>query len=114
MIHRRIYIDLAGESKQGLGGESSGGDELHESRYLRRSPQPSPSRHFTSRNELTKREREVVRLLAEGKSNKEIAPLLNISVKTVETYRARVMGKLNIHSLAHLVRYAVQNKLVVF
>jgi DNA-binding NarL/FixJ family response regulator len=114
VIHRRIYIDVAGESKEELGGDGSGGQELHQSRYMRRSPQPSPSSLSTRGDELTKREREVVRLLAEGKSNKEIAPLLNISVKTVETYRARVMGKLNLHSVAHLVRYAVQNKLVVF
>jgi DNA-binding NarL/FixJ family response regulator len=61
---------------------------------------------------LTSREREVVQLVAEGNSNKMIAKLLEISVKTVETHRAAAMHKLNIHSTADLVRYAVRNKLV--
>ena len=68
----------------------------------------------SGRGLLCKREREVVRLLAEGNTNKEIAPLLGIAVRTVETYRSRIMAKLGIHSMAHLVRYAVQNKLVDF
>ena len=61
---------------------------------------------------LTGREREIVQLLAEGKSNKEIAGLLAISVKTVETHRSHVMAKLNLHSMSDLVRYAVRNQLV--
>ncbi|MEW5979394.1 MAG: response regulator transcription factor [Acidobacteriota bacterium] len=61
---------------------------------------------------LTARERQIVQLLAEGKSNKEIAPLLNISVKTVETHRSHVMAKLNLHSMSDLVRYALRNRLV--
>ena len=61
---------------------------------------------------LTSREREIVQLVAEGNSNKKIAKLLDISVKTVETHRAAAMHKLNIHSTADLVRYAVRNKLV--
>lgn len=63
-------------------------------------------------NPLTAREREIVQLLAEGKSNKEIADLLEISVKTVETHRSHIMSKLNLHSLSDLVRYAVRNQLV--
>jgi DNA-binding NarL/FixJ family response regulator len=61
---------------------------------------------------LTLREREVVQLVAEGNSNKEIAKALEISVKTVETHRAAAMHKLDIHSTAHLVRYAIRKKLV--
>jgi DNA-binding NarL/FixJ family response regulator len=61
---------------------------------------------------LTPREREVVQLLAEGKSNKEIATYLNISVKTAETHRANIMLKLNFHSVTELVRYAVKNKII--
>jgi DNA-binding CsgD family transcriptional regulator len=57
------------------------------------------------------RERQVVVLLAEGKSNKEIAAILEISTRTVEAYRARVMAKLKLHSVAELVRYAVRNNL---
>lgn len=61
---------------------------------------------------LTPREREIVQLLAEGKSNKEIATYLNISVKTAETHRANIMLKLNFHSVTELVRYAVKNKII--
>lgn len=61
---------------------------------------------------LTPREREVVQLLAEGKSNKEIATYLNISVKTAETHRANIMLKMNFHSVTELVRYAVKNKII--
>jgi DNA-binding NarL/FixJ family response regulator len=61
---------------------------------------------------LTMREREVVRLIAEGKSNKNIAYLLEISTKTVETHRSASMRKLNIHSTAQLVRYAIRRRLI--
>lgn len=62
---------------------------------------------------LTAREREVVRLIAEGKSNKNIAYLLDISVKTVETHRSASMRKLNVHSTAQLVRYALRRRLIM-
>jgi len=62
--------------------------------------------------QLTPREREIVQLLAEGKSNKEIATFLNISVKTAETHRANIMLKLNFHSVTELVRYALKNKII--
>jgi DNA-binding NarL/FixJ family response regulator len=61
---------------------------------------------------LTPRERGVVQLIAEGYSNKAVARLLNISVKTVETHRAVIMRKLNLSSSAALVRYAVRNKII--
>jgi DNA-binding NarL/FixJ family response regulator len=61
---------------------------------------------------LTGREREIVQLLAEGKSNKEVAQALNISVKTAETHRARIMAKLGLRSIGELVRYAVRNGMV--
>lgn len=61
---------------------------------------------------LTDREREIVQLLAEGKSNKEVATALSISVKTVETHRATVMRKLGINSIVELVHYAVRNHLI--
>jgi len=63
-------------------------------------------------NRLTTREREIVQLIAEGNSNKKIAMLLDISVKTVETHRSAAMRKLTIRSTAELVRYAVRNKLI--
>ena len=61
---------------------------------------------------LTAREREILQLLAEGKSSKEVATSLNISVKTAETHRANIMRKLNLHSMSALVRYAVRNKII--
>ena len=61
---------------------------------------------------LTRREREVLQLLAEGKSNKEIGTILHMSTKTAETHRARLMAKLDVHSMAELVRYAVRNKII--
>jgi DNA-binding NarL/FixJ family response regulator len=60
---------------------------------------------------LTPREREVTQLIAEGRSNKKIAILLDLSVKTVETHRAAVMRKLGVNSVAGVVRYAVRNHL---
>lgn len=62
---------------------------------------------------LSPREREVVRLVAEGKSNKEISSALLISVRTVETYRARLMLKLQVGSTAQLVHYAIRNHIIV-
>jgi DNA-binding NarL/FixJ family response regulator len=64
------------------------------------------------RKRLTSREREIVQLLAEGKSTKEVAVSLGISVKTAETHRANIMRKLEIHSVSELVRYAVKNQMI--
>jgi DNA-binding NarL/FixJ family response regulator len=61
---------------------------------------------------LTAREREIVQLLAEGRSNKAVSALLGISVKTVETHRAAIMKKLGINSIAELVRYAIRNSVI--
>jgi DNA-binding CsgD family transcriptional regulator/PAS domain-containing protein len=92
------------------------------------SPRPSgiPSLHGTLPSEehlaselvgkgaslLTPRETETVRLLANGKSNKEVAVTLGITTNTVETYRARIMLKLSLHSMTELVKYAIRSKLV--
>lgn len=61
---------------------------------------------------LTDREKEVLQLLAEGKSNKEVATMLNLSLYTVETHRTRLMQKLNLHNTAEIVLYAVRKKIV--
>jgi DNA-binding NarL/FixJ family response regulator len=78
--------------------------------YLRRengtAPQPP------ARSRLTAREREVVQLLAEGKSSKEVAVVLGLSVKTAETHRSNIMRKLELHSVSDLVLYAVRNNIV--
>jgi DNA-binding NarL/FixJ family response regulator len=60
------------------------------------------------RSRLTAREQEVVRLLADGKTNKEVAGLLHISVRTVETHRSNIMEKLDIHSVTDLILYAIR------
>lgn len=61
---------------------------------------------------LTSREREVLQLLAEGKSNKEVAVALGISVATVETHRTKIMYKLDLHSITELVHYAIRHKII--
>jgi DNA-binding NarL/FixJ family response regulator len=61
---------------------------------------------------LSVREREIVQLLAEGKSNKEVAGALGISVKTAETHRSNIMRKSGFGSLAELVRYAIRNRII--
>ena len=61
---------------------------------------------------LTDREKEILQLLAEGKSNKEVAAMLNISTYTVETHRTRLMQKLNLHSSAEIVLYAVRKRII--
>jgi DNA-binding NarL/FixJ family response regulator len=64
------------------------------------------------RSRLTPREREIVQLLAEGNSSKEVAGALGISVKTAETHRANIMRKLQVHSASELVRYAIKNSII--
>jgi len=66
----------------------------------------------TGQNLLTRREREIVQLLAEGKSNKEVAATLGISPKTTETHRANIMLKLDLHSITELVHYAIRNEII--
>jgi DNA-binding NarL/FixJ family response regulator len=70
------------------------------------------NRRSLEKNTLTPREREVVQLLAEGKSTKEVAAVLNLSVKTAETHRSNIMSKLGLHSVSELVLYAVRNNIV--
>lgn len=62
---------------------------------------------------LTDREKEVLQLLAEGRSNKEVAVLLDVGLSTVETHRSNLMQKLNLHSTAEIVLYAVRKRLIV-
>jgi DNA-binding NarL/FixJ family response regulator len=71
-------------------------------------PAPAPA----TRSRLTPREREIVQLLAEGKSTKEVAVALGLSVKTAETHRSNIMRKLELHSVSDLVLYAVRNNIV--
>ena len=66
----------------------------------------------TPSSPLSLREREIVQLVSEGKSNKEISIALGITVKTVETHRAHIMAKLDLHSVPDLVRYALRNHII--
>jgi len=79
--------------------------------YLDKKPRtPTEAELPTSR--LTPRQREIVQLLAEGKSSKEVAVALGLSVKTAETHRANIMRRLNCHSVSELVRYAIRNNII--
>jgi DNA-binding NarL/FixJ family response regulator len=78
--------------------------------YLGRTAAEAPAQGDSSR--LSPRERQIVKLVAESKSNKEVANILQISVKTVESHRANIMEKLGLHSVTELVRYAIRNNIV--
>lgn len=67
---------------------------------------------MSEKRALTKREKEIVSLVAEGFKNREVAEKLGISVKTVETHRANIMNKLALRNLAQLIHYAIQNGMV--
>ncbi len=85
--------------------------EAHQSLHQQKSSK-TPPRKAVLVQSLTSREREAVQLLAEGKSNKEVAGLLGISVKTVETHRSTIMRKLRLSRLSDLVRYAIRHKII--
>jgi DNA-binding NarL/FixJ family response regulator len=73
---------------------------------------PQPQMKDLAADRLTSREREIVQLLSEGRSSKEVAAVLGISVKTADTHRANIMRKLNLHSVSELVLYAVRNQII--
>jgi len=75
-------------------------------------PAGAATAHTAGPHRLTAREMEVVQLLAEAKTSKEAATRLGVSVKTVEAHRANIMRKLNLHSIAELVCYAVRNQII--
>jgi DNA-binding NarL/FixJ family response regulator len=81
--------------------------------YLDKSPkEKEPQGAEAESLRLTSRQREIVQLLAEGKSSKEVAAVLGLSVKTAETHRANIMRKLDCHSVTELVRYAIRNHII--
>ena len=75
-------------------------------------PRSDAASPYNAAESLTQRQREILQLIAEGRSSREIAALLNISVKTVETHRSLLMERLNLHDVAGLVRYAIRVGLV--
>jgi DNA-binding NarL/FixJ family response regulator len=80
--------------------------------YLDKSPREKEPESEAESLRLTGRQREIVQLLAEGKSSKEVAAVLGLSVKTAETHRANIMRKLDCHSVTELVRYAIRNHII--
>lgn len=78
--------------------------------YCEKISKPGDSDRKVSR--LTPRQKEIVQLLGEGKTTKEVAAVLGLSIKTAETHRANIMRRLNCHSVTELVRYAARNRLV--
>ena len=80
--------------------------------YLDKSPKEKETEEEPESLRLTSRQRENVQLLAEGKSSKEVAVVLGLSVKTAETHRANIMRKLDCHSVTELVRYAIRNHII--
>jgi DNA-binding NarL/FixJ family response regulator len=84
--------------------------EMLLSGYSGDAPADNPDASIAQR--LTAREREIVQLLAEGKTSKEVAAVLNISAKTAETHRAHIMRKMEFHSVGEIVRYAVRNQII--
>lgn len=78
--------------------------------FIDQSTPPATSSH--SWNQLTAREREVTKLIIEGKRNREIAEYLSVTLKTVERHRSNLMRKLNLHSVCALTKYAIENNLV--
>ena len=80
--------------------------------YLGRTASPATPGDGATLDVLTSRQREILQLVAEGKSTKEVAQMLDVSAKTVETHRGQIMERLGIHDLAGLVRYAIRTGLV--
>ena len=75
-------------------------------------PDKHPAKSSAPADRLTPREREVIQLIAEGRTSKDVALQLGLSVKTADAHRANIMRKLDLHSVSELVRYAVRNQIV--
>ncbi len=102
------------ELKKGIEIVSSGGSYFGpEVALLLREAMADPKSSESGINILTKREREILQLIAESNSTREIAVKLSISVKTAENHRTNLMRKLDLHDVASLTRYAINNGLIV-
>ena len=91
---------------------TSKADQMLLDGYLHDGPKPDGGRNGSVKQVLTTRQREILQLLAEGKSSKEVAADLGLSLKTVETHRVNIMRRLDCHSVTELVRYAVRNRII--
>ena len=104
--------DLLAAVEALLRGETCFASRLAATIYAAEFADAGKRRRWKSQAGLTPREREILQLLAEGRKNRDVGNALNISVKTVETHRARIMAKLEVDSVADLVRYAIRNGLI--
>ncbi len=109
IVHKNASVDeLETAIKRVLNGESFMSTQVLEiMREIMLNPQVTDSL-----DQLTRREREILQLIAEGHTTKEVAVRLDISVKTADTHRSNVMSKLDIHDVASLTRFAIQQGLV--
>jgi two-component system response regulator NreC len=87
-------------------------ERVHVAAARRAGPHRIVAARRGSERRLTPREREVLQLLTEGKTNKEIGVVLGVTTKTAETHRAHILTKLNLHSMSELVRYAIRNRII--
>jgi DNA-binding NarL/FixJ family response regulator len=87
-------------------------ERVHGAAAHRAGPQRAAAGRRGPGRSLTPREREVLQLLTEGKTNKEIGVVLGVTTKTAETHRAHILTKLNLHSMSELVRYAIRNRII--
>ena len=87
-------------------------ERVHVAAARRAGPQRAAAGRRRPERALTPREREVLQLLTEGKTNKEIGAVLGVTTKTAETHRAHILTKLNLHSMSELVRYAIRNRII--
>jgi DNA-binding NarL/FixJ family response regulator len=96
-----------------LAGQEFFTERVHGLAARRRAkPRRTAARPGRTSGRLTPREREVLQLLTEAKSNKEIGTALGITTKTAETHRTHIMSKLSLHSMSELVRYAIRNRII--
>ena len=103
---------ISGELKEALAGVYHEEFFLHETLRKRKSDNEKMRDEFVERMKLTKRETEIICLVAKGKQNEEISLLLFLSIHTVKTHRKNIFKKLNISSIADLVRFACENHLL--
>src|ERR1700674_2290025 len=85
----------------------------HPAALLTRKSGSAAPNNNSAASSVKPRERQVLQLLAQGNSNKEVAGSLGLSVRTVETYRANIMSQLNVHSVGELILYAIRNNIII-
>jgi DNA-binding NarL/FixJ family response regulator len=111
LLKRAATAELSAALKSVTGGEIYLSREIA-SQFLKKFPLQQIARSTSPLEQLTSRQREILQMLAEGQTTKAIALILNVSDKTVEYHRAKLMARLNIFDVPGLVRFALRTKLV--